>query len=779
MNAPVSPGLSRAESLSATPRGTAPERESIHKGRVSIAAPAEWVHLRQADLNYRAKASSALTLLLMDHQYHVATGELYECIVQRLETLQAVQQLSQWKLNFDPATQHLTIHHLRIWRDGQSVEQAAMDRFHFLQREENLDRLSLDGSVTLVALLHDVRPGDAVEASYTLRTQPRLFREKFSIFHAVPAHVPVGEFHLNVRFPADRPMQWNGSRRGFEPQALVSGEDLDWSWSLSQVEPQPEEPAVPSWVLPIRWVQMSDFASWAEVAAGLETVWFAPSPGEEVRKLAAEIASAEGHLAEHVERVITMVQDEIRYLSVNIEMGGQIPARAEVVLERRYGDCKDKCLLLTHLLRALGVEARPVLVHTALLQSVESLLPTPIAFNHCIVEYVLEGQRRWVDCTIPCQGGTAFTRQVPPYVAGLVLDPAATGLSRTPPEQPLVDSYILHEIYYPDTAGGKSVLKTSLIVRGMCADQIRRRMAEEGEDSVARRNEQLCQQRHAGVVRIGSLAWQDDRTANELTIAEKFEISGLVRPCATPGEMLMECSAHLILGLLALPPMQTRSAPLDFPIPHDVEHWIEVECANKLSPDLPKTTVASEAFRFWREVRRSAIVHTLKRLKSEIPAHRLAIHMGELEKVWAHSGVIYGVPAGVSLPRSAHTPVRLSAPRPTGPEGVPGAKPKWQRPRHAATEVAPTETVRTVRSAHLGSHPRKERFQVAPPRPAIADLPPPPPSADHASKIQVPARKKTSSHKGWQIEHLVTLCVIALGALVVLGAIVYLLLIAK
>jgi len=38
-------------------------------------------------------------------------------------------------------------------------------------------------------------------------------------------------------------------------------------------------------------------------------------------------------------------------LSVNLELGGQIPAPTETVIRRRYGDCKDLAFLLVRLLR--------------------------------------------------------------------------------------------------------------------------------------------------------------------------------------------------------------------------------------------------------------------------------------------------------------------------------------------------------------------------------------------------------------------------------------------
>ena len=46
------------------------------------------------------------------------------------------------------------------------------------------------------------------------------------------------------------------------------------------------------------------------------------------------------------------------------EVNGELATVPEKVLARRYGDCKDKSLLLVTFLRSMGIEANPALTHT-------------------------------------------------------------------------------------------------------------------------------------------------------------------------------------------------------------------------------------------------------------------------------------------------------------------------------------------------------------------------------------------------------------------------------
>ena len=64
--------------------------------------------------------------------------------------------------------------------------------------------------------------------------------------------------------------------------------------------------------------------------------------------------------------------------------GSHEPQQPAVVLAQRYGDCKDKALLLAALLRELGVEAYPALVNTKLRQRLDDYLPSPFLFDHVI-----------------------------------------------------------------------------------------------------------------------------------------------------------------------------------------------------------------------------------------------------------------------------------------------------------------------------------------------------------------------------------------------------------
>jgi hypothetical protein len=67
---------------------------------------------------------------------------------------------------------------------------------------------------------------------------------------------------------------------------------------------------------------------------------------------------------QRIQKVAGFMQQQIRYVGIEIGIGGWIPHTAEDVYRNRYGDCKDKATLMIAMLDAVGVRATWVMVDT-------------------------------------------------------------------------------------------------------------------------------------------------------------------------------------------------------------------------------------------------------------------------------------------------------------------------------------------------------------------------------------------------------------------------------
>ena len=98
-----------------------------------------------------------------------------------------------------------------------------------------------------------------------------------------------------------------------------------------------------------------------------------------------------------IARLHEFVAREIRYVAVSERGHAITPHAIDETLDRRYGDCKDKSVLLTRLLELAGVDAYPVLVATRRLAADRLRVPAMTYFDHALVCFKEGARRNCVD----------------------------------------------------------------------------------------------------------------------------------------------------------------------------------------------------------------------------------------------------------------------------------------------------------------------------------------------------------------------------------------------
>lgn len=89
-----------------------------------------------------------------------------------------------------------------------------------------------------------------------------------------------------------------------------------------------------------------------------------------------------------VEAIYQWVQQEIKYIDFEYDLGGFIPREANDVYNKRYGDCKDNSSILSVMLNAIGLDGYLTWVGTRKLPYTYHELPTPHVDNHMILSYI-------------------------------------------------------------------------------------------------------------------------------------------------------------------------------------------------------------------------------------------------------------------------------------------------------------------------------------------------------------------------------------------------------
>ena len=622
------------------------------KDRIQMGAVPGWVDSCPFRIDFKAKQAGHVTYLLFDQQIHARLRQTYFHVALRLETMQAVQDVSPWRLEFEPRHQQITLHSIKTWRGGAQFDHANLSSARVVECQAAGS--TLQDRLALLLMLEDIRPGDVLEWCYTVESRTPLLPEHCASIFTLPAGAPVGKFYFSLLFNPSRPMRWMSSVPEWQPVQKQNNGEILWTWSRDNYTGLRPEENTPDWHMAHPWIQISDCPDWGTIAAAFAEAWKEDEEDATVRGIAGEIAAGQGGLLEQTERAIQMVQDQYCHLAANGELDGQPPTPPGVVARRRYGDCKDLSFLLAHLLKRLGVPARLVLVNTLLRKSIAALLPAPGVFNHLLVEYQAGGQTRWVDATLNGQGGGPLNRVIGDYGAGLPI----AGLSSHLVEPPggLVRSSVheLKESILLDTSGSWSRLAVVVAARGSHAEALRQEVESEGLEALAKKRLRLCAERFTRARRVGPLECRDDRAANEFFLAEIFEIRDFLTLDPKSQWHRLDLSNDYAARFLKVPDAGPRRTPFALPHPCNIVHTIELHCVALPPAVVQQRSIESGCLCFTRLRKTLAGYWTMKltlsTLADAVPPESLDEHRETIREIRAQSAWSILVPPGCPRP---------------------------------------------------------------------------------------------------------------------------------
>ena len=274
-------------------------RNSIRIGPIP-----DWVRKCSFDVEFKIDHHNQSTYLLFDRQIHAERHEFFEHTAIRLETLEAVQHQSQWRWQFEPRTQAVTLHFLKIRRNGVEIDHLDFDKGHLLQREEGLDRLMILGWFTFLLVLEDVRVGDILEWAVTTKTNPQLLPDYYFSFFTLPEWVSVGRYHYTARFNPTRSMQCKASAPDLKP--VESNEEglKVWTWTADKYAGLKRETNTPSWYVSAPWIQISDCSDWQTVSVAISEAWSKQQELSNLDEIVNDIEKRSANLLSRIENAI-------------------------------------------------------------------------------------------------------------------------------------------------------------------------------------------------------------------------------------------------------------------------------------------------------------------------------------------------------------------------------------------------------------------------------------------------------------------------------------------
>lgn len=563
--------------------------------------------------------------LLRDDQIRVDDPVVsYSRRVLRLNSIAGVQNWQEIEIDFDPTFQRLVLHHVRIRRANETTDALRPDEVRVIQRETDLAQRIYDGRMTALLFVHDLRPGDVIDYSWSLEGSNPILDGRFADLSMLSGGDPTALLHWRLLHESARPLQ----TKVYDSDAAIAKSELPDGWMeqrilLRSVPALTLEDQLPPWLNPIPRVQTSEFQSWQEVSRWASGLFADALEMDERSALESTVRLLHGRGNSAEERALAavrFVQDEIRYLGIESGPNSHRPHPPSLVLSRRFGDCKDKALLLVQILRELGFDAHVALVDSGGGRELDSSLPSPFNFDHAIVA-VRDGERKtWIDATVSGTGGTLWELAPPDLDAALVIDPETSALVELPDRARSSSTHVVEK--WTLETGGSARFEVTSQYEGGDADDVRTYLAELSREELGEQYREYYAQADPEIATVSLPEVRDDRNENVIVVKESYRLERFWAAAER------ELWAHVIGTRLVAPSNPKRTLPLGLDGGSNVIHEIEIEGADGLSYSKFDRTIETDAFRLraraWKDGDRFRFRWVWEPRQDSIPPSRLA-----------------------------------------------------------------------------------------------------------------------------------------------------------
>ncbi|MEP2988591.1 MAG: DUF3857 domain-containing transglutaminase family protein [Parasphingorhabdus sp.] len=311
-------------------------------------------------------------------------------------------QIGNLSLSWNPASGAPTVHTMKVYRDGEVNNTLPEVRFEILRREGQLEAAMLDGILTAVVQIPDLRVGDELEFAYTVPFSDLTLGDNDAGLLFLQANPPLGRFRFGLNWI-----------EGQKPNIKMTNDIKNVAQKGKQavefrfdnpphLTPAKDAPPRYNWQ---RIVEYSDFSDWGAISQQFATLFNTASrlpDASPLKQEAKRIANAHESPFDRANAALKLVQQNVRYIYVGLNKGNLTPASAEETWQRRYGDCKGKTALLLGILNELGIKAEPVLANNAGGDDgLDERLPNPGLFDHVLVRALIDGKIYYLDGTLP------------------------------------------------------------------------------------------------------------------------------------------------------------------------------------------------------------------------------------------------------------------------------------------------------------------------------------------------------------------------------------------
>lgn len=525
-------------------------------------------------INYDEISQGVLTLLV-DAQIDTDKNHQYTHKVIKILDNIGIQNASNIDITFDPTFQKLYFHQLHIIRRGKKINHLDLSKINVIQREMNAENHVYDGSLTAMINLTDVRSGDIIEMSYSMVGANPIHIGSYSDIFYLNDFEPVGE--LSLRVLSKKELNITHRNPSIKKKVSKSKSQIEYIWHESNINSIELEDNVPVWANPLESVFITSYKTWKEVVKwGVNVFDVDEITNQELLQKINEINEHYKTDGGKIEAVLNFVQDEIRYLGMESGIGAYKPFNPNKVFKQRFGDCKDKSLLMSEMLQKMDIQAFPMLVNTSLGNELKNLKPSPILFDHCVVRVDSYDTAFYYDPTISNQGGSYKNTFFPSYKTGLVLKEGNDTLESI--FQFSAGRVEVFEKFKVDSAWSGAKMNVVTKYYENEADNMRRFFMGNSKYTIEKDYTNYYSNYFYKVKLVGSINTDDNIKDNIFTVTATMDIDSLFK-VETDNKHIASASFNPtnLYDVIILPNQSERKTPFNLYYPATREHEMRIK----------------------------------------------------------------------------------------------------------------------------------------------------------------------------------------------------------
>lgn len=264
-----------------------------------------------------------------------------------------------------------------------------------------------DDKILYLTTVHPQYPC-TVETSYEIVTSSYLSLPGWSF---TSGRASVERSLFTVKVPTDPDIRHRTHGINVEPVITTNGETKTYVWQAKNIKAATTAEdntfeninTASITILPNRFVYEGypgQMKTWKEFGD-----WNYPLYTDEKGFNARQLFEIEVLLAncktpkQKIEALYNHLKNTMRYVSVQLGIGGQKPFPIQYVYEKKYGDCKALTNYMRYLLKAANINSYPALVNAGSYKApIDPLYAAPY-FNHVILCVPIANDTMWLECT--------------------------------------------------------------------------------------------------------------------------------------------------------------------------------------------------------------------------------------------------------------------------------------------------------------------------------------------------------------------------------------------